>query len=146
MSDPKVKTVLTGLIENSSYLFPSNVDLEFLYPNLSTEQAVAELLSSGDRIIALTRGEQGSTIYSNNNDPLVLSGHVVDEVDPTGAGDCFCGTFLSMIAQGQTLEQSGRYANAAGAIAVTKRGPMEGNSDLAMIEDFIKHNPATTTA
>lgn len=146
MSDPRIKTVLTTLISNSSYLFPSNIDLEFLYPQLATEDAVAALLAHGNKTIALTRGESGATIYTNNNAPIVLPGHRVDEVDPTGAGDCFCGTFLAMVAQGHSLEKSACHANAAGAIAVTKRGPMEGNSDPATIEDFIKHNPATHSA
>ena len=87
-------------------------------------------------------GEQGSIIYSKDHDPLKLSGHEVDEIDPTGAGDCYCGTFLAMVVAGHPLEICGRYANAAGAMAVTKRGPMEGNSNLDDIESFIKRNPA----
>ena len=68
------------------------------------------------------------------------------EVDPTGAGDCYCGTFLALTARGESVETSGRYANAAGAIAVTRRGPMEGNSDLKTIEAFMKTNPAVAAA
>ena len=146
MGDPEVKTVLTRLIEKSSYLFPSDSDLEFLHPDLSQEKAIAHLLDTGVKAIALTRGEQGSTIFTKNTDPLTLGGHVVEEVDPTGAGDCYCGTFLGMIAKGQSLETSAQYANAAGAIAVTKRGPMEGNSNLDTIEAFIKSNPANPAA
>jgi len=142
MSDAKVKSALTNLIAKSSYLFPSDSDLEFLYPECSQSQAIEKLIELGVETIALTRGEQGSTIFSKGNDPLSLGGHTVDEVDPTGAGDCFCGTFLAMIAQGQSVETSGQYANAAGAIAVTRRGPMEGNSDLETIKTFIKDNPA----
>lgn len=146
MSDGEIKSVLTNLIAKSTYLFPSDSDLEFLYPGCSEEEAIAKLLELGVETIALTRGEQGSIIYSKDNDPLHLSGHAVDEVDPTGAGDCYCGTFLAMIAQGRSIKTSGLYANAAGAIAVTKRGPMEGNSDLHTIENFMKNNPAVDNA
>lgn len=142
MSNPDVKNALSKLIEKSSYLFPSCIDLEFLYPTLSEENAIEHLLSSNAETIALTRGEFGSIIYTKDNTPLHLAGHAVEELDPTGAGDCFCGTFLAMMAQGHSAEQCGRYANAAGAIAVTQRGPMEGNSDLATIESFININPA----
>jgi len=82
MSNKEVKVALTGLIEKSSYLFPSDSDLEFLYPECSQEH----------------------------------------------------------------IETSGRYANAAGALAVTRRGPMEGNSSLQTIEAFIKDNPAIAAA
>ncbi len=142
MSDGQVKSVLTSLIAKSSYLFPSDSDLKFLYPDCSEEEAIAKLLDLGVETIALTRGEKGSIIYGKDNAPLHLGGHAVDEVDPTGAGDCFCGTFLAMIAQGRSIKTSGQYANAAGAIAVTRRGPMEGNSDLPTIENFMKNNPA----
>jgi len=142
MRDDKVKSVLTSLIAKSSYLFPSDTDLEFLYPDCSHTQAISKLLELGVETIALTRGEHGSIVFRKNNDPISLNGHVVEEIDPTGAGDCFCGTFLAMLTQGHSLETSGRFANAAGAIAVTKRGPMEGNSDMATIEHFMKSNPA----
>lgn len=145
MSDGSIKATLTSLIEKSSYLFPSDSDLEFLYPDLDQQQAINALLDLGTESIALTRGKQGSTIYSKNTSPLHLNGHVVDEIDPTGAGDCYCGTFLAMTALGHPIEKCGRYANAAGAIAVTKRGPMEGNSDLSTIEAFIKNNPPIAT-
>lgn len=146
MSDVDVKSALTNLIAKSSYLFPSNSDLEFLYPGCSEEQALEKLLDLGVDIIALTRGEEGSIIFTKDNDPLALSGHSVEEVDPTGAGDCFCGTFLAMVAQGQSIKTSGQYANAAGAIAVTKRGPMEGNSDLDTIKNFMQNNPAVAVS
>lgn len=144
MNDAEVKSVLTRLIAKSSYLFPSDSDLEYLYPDCSEEQAIAELLAIGVETIALTRGHEGSIIFTKDHDPVRLSGHAVEEVDPTGAGDCFCGTFLALRVQGYTIEDSGRYANVAGAIAVTKRGPMEGNSDLQTIETFINNNPVTS--
>jgi sugar/nucleoside kinase (ribokinase family) len=55
-------------------------------------------------------------------------------VDPTGAGDCFCGTFVTLSAAGQPLLLALTRANAAGALAVTRLGPMEGNSTLAEID------------
>jgi len=146
MSDPTVKTALTSLIAKSSYLFPSHSDIEFLYPDLTESQAIDTLMGLGVETIALTQGEQGSIIFTKDNAPISLSGHSVEEVDPTGAGDCFCGTFLAMIAQGEAIETAGRYANAAGAIAVTKRGPMEGNSDMDTIKAFMNDNPAQAVA
>lgn len=141
MNNIDVKTALINIIEKSSFLFPSDSDLQYLYPDSSAEQAIEKLLDLGVDTIALTRGKDGSIVFSKGNEPLTLNGHSVDEIDPTGAGDCFCGTFLAMVSQGHSNEVSGRYANAAGAIAVTHRGPMEGNSNLEMIETFIKNNP-----
>jgi fructokinase len=41
------------------------------------------------------------------------------------------------LAQGIDLERTLTLANAAGALAVTKRGPMEGNTTLNELESFI---------
>jgi fructokinase len=58
-------------------------------------------------------------------------------VDPTGAGDCFGGTLISCLVQGIGLKRTLTLANAAGALAVTKRGPMEGNTTFGELESFI---------
>ena len=58
-------------------------------------------------------------------------------MDPTGAGDCFGGTLISCLVQGIGIERALTLANAAGALAVTKRGPMEGNSTLSELEQFM---------
>ncbi len=144
MRDTSVRTTLLDIIGKSHFLFPSDQDLDFLYPDRSHNQAIDALLDLGVDTIALTRGERGCVIYRSNGSPLQLAGHKVQETDPTGAGDCFCGTFLAMIAQGHALETSARYANAAGAIAVTRRGPMEGNSSMDDIETFMQQNPAAS--
>ncbi len=146
MTDTSVSTALKAIIKQSTYLFPSESDLEFLYPDQSSHAAIHQLLSSGVETIALTRGEHGSILYTATDSPLPLPGHSVQELDPTGAGDCFCGTFLAMAALGHSIEQCGRYANAAGAMAVTRRGPMEGNSSMDAIESFMISNPAKAMA
>ncbi|MFK7994807.1 MAG: carbohydrate kinase family protein [Granulosicoccus sp.] len=142
MGDPVVMTSLRQLIEHSSFLFPSDDDLAHLYPDKSISEAIDTLLAGGADTIALTQGKRGSTIFSHSHKPLILAGHKVDETDPTGAGDCYCGTFLAMAVAGNPIEKCGQYANAAGAMAVTKRGPMEGNSFLSDIETFLRNNPA----
>jgi len=51
-----------------------------------------------------------------------LSGHQVDVVDSTGAGDCFVGYFTAGLATGLTFEKSLERANYAAALSVTKPG------------------------
>lgn len=145
MSDMEAREVLIGILEKSTYLFPSTSDLEFLFPGKTETAAIESLLAYRPELIALKRGEAGSVIFSDG-EVIVLPGHNVEEVDPTGAGDCFCGTFLATMAQGYTPEKAGRYANAAGALAVMKRGPMEGNSNFETIESFLEtSSPAIET-
>tara|TARA_A200000113_G_scaffold200554_1_gene193827 strand:+ start:130 stop:1077 length:948 start_codon:yes stop_codon:yes gene_type:complete len=138
LADPATREAIYAMMAQSTYILPSISDLNFLYPNLSEDQALEKLLAAHVKIVALKRGAEGARIITQEQH-YELTGHRVNEVDPTGAGDCFCGTFLSLIAQGVPLLQAAEYANAAGAISVTRRGPMEGNSSQEEITQFLKH-------
>jgi sugar/nucleoside kinase (ribokinase family) len=80
----------------------------------------------------LKRGKNGST-YFDRERQIDVSPLAADEVDPTGAGDCFGGTFISCLAQGIPLQRALALANAAGSLAVRMHGPMEGNSTLEQL-------------
>ncbi|HQU10072.1 MAG TPA: carbohydrate kinase family protein, partial [Acidiphilium sp.] len=61
----------------------------------------------------------------------------VEEVDPTGAGDCFGAAFVTCLLQGMGTRRALDYARAAGALAVSRKGGMEGIADLATLDAFI---------
>lgn len=145
MDNADAHDALNRIIDNCSYIFPSDDDLPYLAPDMSEEEAIKHLLGRGINTVVLTRGEAGCSIY-NDETILNIGGYKVEEIDPTGAGDCFCGTFLAQNALGNSLEVCGQYANAAGAIAVTRRGPMEGNSSLDELNRFMADNPLKADA
>jgi len=45
-----------------------------------------------------------------------------DEVDPTGAGDAYCGALAAALADGADIDEALRVASVAGALATTVRG------------------------
>ncbi len=136
LRDPGARDALNEVVALSHVLMPSTSDLDYLYPGLGEEAAMARLMGSGAAIVALKRGAAGASVIAGGvrHD---FPGHAVREIDPTGAGDCFCGTFVALLAQGASPAEAGRMANAAGAIAVTRRGPMEGNSGPEEIAAFL---------
>ena len=87
----------------------------------------------------MKKGSHGAIVL-RGEEKYEFQGHQVEEVDPTGAGDCFCGTFVSLYYQGLSLHEAGKFANAAGALAVTKIGPMEGNTHLDQIKKFLQES------
>ena len=87
------------------------------------------------KAVVLKRGDQGCIGYDGQT--VTLPAHPVTVVDPTGAGDCFCATFVALMEAGHDIGFALRHANAAGALAVSKLGPMEGNSDLPAIQSFL---------
>ncbi|USR78941.1 PfkB family carbohydrate kinase [Arcanobacterium pinnipediorum] len=85
---------------------------------------LAELLRP--RAHAIVRAGKEPTLISSADDPhsvISVPTFPVDAVDTNGAGDTHAGVVLSSIAQGLSLEQSVRRANAAAAISVTRSGP-----------------------
>ncbi len=139
MKDDAARKALQEVIEQSYILMPSTSDLGFLFPDFSEQEAVERLLRLETEIIVVKRGADGATVVGNG-ERHDFAGHVVEEIDPTGAGDCFCGTFVSLLTQGALLSEAGRAANASGAIAVTRRGPIEGNSTPQEIAAFLSTN------
>ncbi len=137
MRDPPAVDAMREVMARAHCLLPSTSDLAFLYPDLSEDAAVRKLLEAKAEVVAIKRGAAGATVVGHG-ERHDFSGHLVEEVDPTGAGDCFCGTFVALLAQGLSLFDAGRHANAAGAIAVTRRGPMEGNTDPSEVARFLE--------
>ena len=146
--DPNVRKELIGdksyfervheLIGISSIFLPSEEDALTLYPGQQLESFAAEFFARGADYVVLKKGEKGCEGVSRGGERVSLAAHSVDVRDPTGAGDCFCATFVTLIASGKfNFGQVMARANAAGALAVTKVGPMEGNSSLAAIEEFM---------
>jgi ribokinase len=71
--------------------------------------------------IVLTLGADG-VIYADAATRLAVSGHPVQSVDGTGAGDTFIGYYLAEMMRSGDVESALRLANAAGAICVTRPG------------------------
>jgi sugar/nucleoside kinase (ribokinase family) len=83
------------------------------------------LADQGIPIVALKRGQHGSTVFTAS-EVIEVPPHEVVEVDPTGAGDCYGAAFVVGLLEGWDLAQVGRFANLVGALSVTRKGPMEG--------------------
>jgi ribokinase len=58
-------------------------------------------------------------------------------VDTTAAGDAFTGALTVRLSQGNGLAQSVRYANAVGALTVTKRGAQSSLPTREETEEFL---------
>jgi sugar/nucleoside kinase (ribokinase family) len=87
--------------------------------------AAAGVLSQRDvRAGVLVRtGPAGCVLARPGADPVRVPGFPVDAVDTTGAGDAHTGVFIAALAQGAGPADAVRTANAAAALAVTRRGP-----------------------
>lgn len=142
----KIMEYYNEIIDASDLLLTGKSELKLLFGDC--DKAIASLLSQADRIIAVKDGSRGTYIYTRDR-AFSVATYPALETDPTGAGDCFDATFLSGLCTGMTLEDAAIRANAAGAKAVEKRGPMEGNTTLEELSAFmtsVKHPAAVPVA
>jgi sugar/nucleoside kinase (ribokinase family) len=127
-----VRDICQPVLDQCDLLLPSGSEATMLTGNQDSEAACRALLARGVEIVALKRGSEGSTVFTAH-DRFDVPSIPVTEIDPTGAGDCYGGAFVVGLLEGWDLPTTARFANVAGALAVTKRGPMEGIPDRADI-------------
>lgn len=137
IGDDGYMPAVRGLIARAAHVLPSDADAAMLWPGEAFGTYAAHLIAGGARTVALKRGA-GGAVATDGREVVDLPGHAVTVVDPTGAGDCFCGTYVATLAQGGTLRDAVTRANAAGALAVQALGPMEGNANPDRIAAFLR--------
>lgn len=101
--------------------------------------AAQKLRQRGIQTAIITLGNQG-VVWFSPEDEGYLPAHQVDVVDTTAAGDAFCGGFAACLAEGLPLEPALRFANAAGAIAVTRQGAQPSLGNRAEIEHLLQNH------
>lgn len=137
VADPSYMETVRALLDIASFILPSTEDAEVLFPGEPFEAFAQRLLGAGARYVVLKRGDAGCIGAASDGQVESFDAHKVEVIDPTGAGDCFCATFVALAGR-FSFSEAMRLANAAGALAVGKVGPMEGNSSLADIEAFLE--------
>jgi tagatose kinase len=133
---PGLREACEELFRRCDLFLPSGPELT-LFTNAKDEKAaVAEILARGVRAVVHKRGPEGAS-YFDAATRLAQPGFKVEEVDPTGAGDCFGATFVSCWLRDMPPACCLAYAAASGALAVTRQGPMEGAASQADLDAFL---------
>lgn len=132
-----LREALSQVLAKTDLFLPSGPEI-LLFSNEKSEEAAArDVLSLGVKGVVLKQGASGARYIDHDHDRFVPA-FAVEEVDPTGAGDCFGATFLAGWLNGLEPEANLRRANAAGALAVGRKGPMEGASTRDELDAFFK--------
>ena len=143
--DPNIRSEMLSLenvikickpvLEQTEILLPSEDEAVMLTQIQDYDEACQKLLEGNISLLVLKRGKKGCTIYSKrNNSSIEVPGYVVNEVDPTGAGDCFGGAFIVKYLTECEIIKAARFSNAVGALKVTHFGPMPETTYEEVIE------------
>lgn len=127
LSGRKLGGLLGPVLDCCSVLLPGERELALLAGVADVDAAAARLLARPPmEIIVVKRGSRGCTVYTKGS-RIDVAPYRVQEVDPTGAGDCFDAGFLCGLLEELPLEECARNASAAGALNAAAFGPMEGD-------------------
>jgi tagatose kinase len=130
-----------SLVARADLLLPSGEELERAAGVDGEAEAVQRLFEMGVKEIVLKRGAAGATCFTSDGSRHDAAAFTVKEVDPTGAGDCFGGAYLTCRRLGLSIKDALIYGCAAGARNVTFMGPMEGAGTRTELDDFIAITP-----
>jgi len=109
--------------------------------------AAANLLfDNGARSVVVTLGSQGSIVWDRaDHAPAILAAPKSAVVDTSGAGDCFAGVLVGLLAQGKTLIAGAKLATKATAISVARLGTLASYPSRMEISEIIKRSELENT-
>ncbi len=144
--DPKLK--------NFEYYHPATI----VTPNQNEAESASRitidssenLSLAGERLrqilqgasVLITRGEEGMSLFENNNEVVNVPTIAREVYDVTGAGDTVVATLALGLACGASMLESAILANYAAGVVVAKVGTATASAQevLAEIDNFFHHN------
>lgn len=131
---PLIKPALA----HTDFIFPNRDEGRQLTGESEPAAIAAHLRALGVKTVIVKLGAAGCYVESPEG-AFTSPGFSVQPLDTTGAGDCFAAGFLAAICRGQSLAQTARYANAAGALATIGLGGADAAPTSAQIDTLIRN-------
>jgi ribokinase len=131
-----------ALLKLVSIMTPNETEAELLtginvLDEAGAAAAAAQLRARGVGTVVITLGVRGAYVAGADVRQLV-PGFKVKAVDTTAAGDVFNGALAVALAEGRAIAQAVRFANAAAALSVTRRGAQPSAPTRASIEALLR--------
>jgi len=102
----------------------------------SASKAADWLLGKGVKNVIITLGDKGA-LLANKSGKETIDRIKVKAVDSTAAGDAFTGALAYGLANGNSLKDAAKYANAVAAISVTRLGAQASMPTKQEVDNFI---------
>jgi ribokinase len=128
------------LLEKVDVLIPNRSELSVLarrdemVRNADVPAAARAIRQNGTTVITL--GSDGAILVSQESVEKYPA-FPVQAVDPTGAGDAFCGALAYSLSRGNHIEEAVAFSIVAGGLAVTRPGAQAGMPTLAEVEALL---------
>ena len=109
--------VVRALMAQVDYFFMNENEARGLFTD------PAAVAAAPGQVVFVTLGERGVAAVTENGERVRTEAERVDECDPTGAGDSFCGGVLAVLAAGGGLDEAAREGVRVAAATIQALGP-----------------------
>lgn len=135
------------MLRRVDLFLPSEVEARHLYGANDPEKAAVEFARHGPRAVIVKIGPEGALVYDRDRGQLT---HVpvfpANAIDPTGAGDAFCGGFLAGYLLTNDILTAAVYGTVAasyvveaiGALSTAQPSPAELRERLACVAASVR--------
>jgi ribokinase len=139
MLDPAPAATLPDAVwKQVAWFTPNETEAAFYVGGeANVEDTAKRLHAKGLRGVVLKRGAEGAFVSVAGERAEWVKPFKVDAIDTVGAGDCFNGAFAVALEEGKDPWAAARFANAASAISVTRKGAQASMPMRADVEEFL---------
>ena len=133
------------IFKNTDYLILNETEMEEIFGiGINDKVYIGRIFHKkkecGIRNIILTLCDNGSVLFSEDDNIKKYDAYEVKAVDTTAAGDSFIGAFTMKICETGDADKAIKYATAVSAIVVTRQGAQDSIPTREEIEKFIEEN------
>ena len=134
--DPGLLSMVDILIPNEHEVLQIAGSVD--YSDSSVEESARALINRGVNTVVVTLGENGVMIVDKKVRVMTIPSIKVDVLDTTAAGDSFVAALAVGLVEGKSLSDACSFANAAGAITVTRMGAQPSLPTRREISEFLE--------
>ena len=114
------------LLDLADAFLPSEKELVVLCPGMDAEAALHWLAARARSIVGVKRGAKGALLLrKGESSPTHVPVVPVTAIDPTGAGDAFCGGFLAGLVLGDDVSGAGLRGAVSASLAIECAGAIQ---------------------
>jgi 5-dehydro-2-deoxygluconokinase len=136
----EVTATLQSVLADCDVIVGTEEEIHIAGGSTDTAEALHRLRQASAALIVLKRGAAGCTAYpAAIEEGLDAPGFPVEVYNVLGAGDGFMSGFLRGYLRGESVAESCRFANACGALVVSRHGCAPASPSWTELRHFLDH-------
>jgi ribokinase len=131
-----------GLLAQVDIATPNEHEIRVVVGEEERQAAIERMLDAGTGTVLVTLGSEG-VLWASRDGRQRVPAFAVQAIDTTAAGDAFNGGLAYALGCGLAMAGAIRYANAVGALAVTRMGAQPSLPTKVEVDAFLRAHSST---